>query len=286
MFMKQEPKYGINAALQLVNRATGIPIPDSEPVMIFRAKDTLAASGAILPYLSQCLALGLTAHAAVVQNRLDDFERFAAEHPELMKQPDSAPAEATRQSDLGFEVLERGYLYRLTGGAVIPFVKPGPSGDLLPGTTTEELLAVLMDRVTAQNDRLPCQESKDILLHLTAALTQQRARMDRMNSTIKDLNTVAETIKAELPPGTIEEFGIWMAPVTSSNVLAMGYDHIKSVLALKFKSGAIYHYQNVPSTIFDALSKAESVGAYASAYITRGQYEGRRVNEPDRAIAA
>jgi hypothetical protein len=84
---KQEPKYTASSKTgRLVNRSTGIAIPDDEPVMVFRAKDRHAI-GAIAYYLQLCANPD---HRAVIKSRMSDFQAFAAANPERMKEPDSS----------------------------------------------------------------------------------------------------------------------------------------------------------------------------------------------------
>jgi hypothetical protein len=84
---KQEPKYTASSKTgRLVNRSTGIAIPDDEPVMVFRAKDKHAI-GALMYYLQLC---DNPDHRAVVKSRIQDFQAFAAANPERMKEPDSS----------------------------------------------------------------------------------------------------------------------------------------------------------------------------------------------------
>lgn len=86
----QEPKYTVGARDgRIVNRATGKPIPDDEPVFILRAKD-VNATAALAAYLEA--VFNDTEHAEAVQARIDAFDAFAAAHPERMKQPDTAAA--------------------------------------------------------------------------------------------------------------------------------------------------------------------------------------------------
>lgn len=85
----QEPKYTTATKDgRIVNRATGKPIPDDEPIFILRAKDYLATA-ALQAYLDQ---IEDPEHAAAVQKRIDAFDDFAEAHPERMKQPDTAAA--------------------------------------------------------------------------------------------------------------------------------------------------------------------------------------------------
>lgn len=50
-------------------------------------------------------------------------------------------------------------------------------------------------------------------------------------------------------------------PVTSSNLVAVGYDPATSTLAVEFKGGAVYHYGNVPAQAFDDLMASPSPGS-------------------------
>lgn len=84
MKIEQEPKYDIIDG-RIVNRKTGVPIPDNEPVMIFRAKDVYAAA-AINAY--HCL-VPPGEHRDAVEARINDFRRFAHNNPGLMKAPDT-----------------------------------------------------------------------------------------------------------------------------------------------------------------------------------------------------
>ena len=89
----QEPKYGITSAekypqpgAMLVNRFTGEVIPHDEPVFVLRAKDRHALR-TLLYYASE---VEQHEHRSAVTDRAADFARFAAEHPERMKEPDTA----------------------------------------------------------------------------------------------------------------------------------------------------------------------------------------------------
>ncbi len=62
-----------------------IVIPDDEPIMIFRARDKHAAH-TIRDYLGRCRD---EKHASVVYERIKDFEQFAKDHPDRMKEPDT-----------------------------------------------------------------------------------------------------------------------------------------------------------------------------------------------------
>lgn len=80
----QEPKYdAVNG--KLVNRSTGIAIPDDEPVFVFRAKDVHAREA--LEAYACVLKPGL--HRDVICQRIADFAKFAYDNPDRMKEPDS-----------------------------------------------------------------------------------------------------------------------------------------------------------------------------------------------------
>lgn len=81
----QEPKYDIRGG-KLVNRQSGQPIPDDEPVFILRARDRRAAQ-AIQHYAIACN--GNPDHFQAIAMRLAQFSNWATEHPERMKEPDT-----------------------------------------------------------------------------------------------------------------------------------------------------------------------------------------------------
>lgn len=81
----QEPKYTTSSKTgRITNRATGKPIPDSEPIFVLRAQDVHAIA-ALRHYLAFCTEPD---HQHAVLKRIDAFERFAFENPDRMKEPD------------------------------------------------------------------------------------------------------------------------------------------------------------------------------------------------------
>jgi len=85
----QEPKYTTSSKDgRLVNRASGKPIPDDEPVFVLRAQDVHALA-ALRGYM---LLTDNPEHVSEVHKRIEAFEAFAAAHPERMKFPDTAAA--------------------------------------------------------------------------------------------------------------------------------------------------------------------------------------------------
>lgn len=83
----QEPKYAIGERGRIVNRVTGKPVPDDEPVLFLRAQDKLA-----LPTLIKYRDLAQVAgcDTSSLDERLLAFSAFAENHPERMKFPSLA----------------------------------------------------------------------------------------------------------------------------------------------------------------------------------------------------
>jgi hypothetical protein len=81
-----EPKYEVDSETGVVhNRVSGKAIPADEPLILFRAQD------ANLPY-ALCRYMMLTSnleHRRAVALRLAEVCAWQAEHPELVKQPDT-----------------------------------------------------------------------------------------------------------------------------------------------------------------------------------------------------
>lgn len=89
VFKTQDPKYDIQHG-RLINSATGNPIPMDEPVFIIRAKD-IRAVPALHDYLNRCENAD---HVRAVEQRIEEFEQFAATHQQQMKEPDTTAAVA------------------------------------------------------------------------------------------------------------------------------------------------------------------------------------------------
>lgn len=56
-------------------------------------------------------------------------------------------------------------------------------------------------------------------------------------------------------------------PVSSSNIVAIGFDEESQILEVEFKNGAVYQYSNVPLSEYNALMNADSKGKYLGANI-------------------
>lgn len=55
--------------------------------------------------------------------------------------------------------------------------------------------------------------------------------------------------------------------VASSNIDEVGYDHVKQVLEISFKTGGVYQYSKVPLSIHEGLMAAPSLGRYFNLFI-------------------
>lgn len=117
--VSQEPKYTTNGT-HLVNRHSGESVPHDEPLFVFRARDALGvrALGAYLELIGE--REPSSQHAAAVRGRIADFQRFAAEHPDRMKWPDTAataaaPTQEAEDAAEGFD--EWFYRRRIDAGS-------------------------------------------------------------------------------------------------------------------------------------------------------------------------
>jgi hypothetical protein len=72
---------------------------------------------------------------------------------------------------------------------------------------------------------------------------------------------------------------IVMQPVQSSNLTSVGYDDAARILALEFKSGAVFHFQNVPVGMWERLRDAPSPGSFFAHHI-KGQFEAIKMTGP------
>lgn len=57
-------------------------------------------------------------------------------------------------------------------------------------------------------------------------------------------------------------YGVEMIQVSSSNVESIGFNKEDGVLYVKFLSGGLYIYKNVPLFEFEGLKNAPSIGSY------------------------
>jgi hypothetical protein len=78
---------------------------------------------------------------------------------------------------------------------------------------------------------------------------------------------------------------IQLEPVESSNLAAIGYNPQKKIVAVKFKSGSIYHHAGFPMEAALAFYQADSRGRYYSQNI-KGKFPGQRMTGPCPACGA
>ncbi len=72
--------------------------------------------------------------------------------------------------------------------------------------------------------------------------------------------------------------------MASSILDAVAYDPTGRCLLLRFRTGAIFEYGNVPSVVYEELLAAPSKGRYFSEYV-RPDYPYRRVRAAEGAPA-
>ena len=68
-------------------------------------------------------------------------------------------------------------------------------------------------------------------------------------------------------------------PVTSSNLVSVGYDPALQVLEVEFHDHSVFQYYRVLPPVYHELMAAESHGKYFAAHV-RGVYEYHRQGEP------
>lgn len=66
-------------------------------------------------------------------------------------------------------------------------------------------------------------------------------------------------------------------PVSSTNLMSIGYDESTSVLEVKFQRTGVYQYFGVPADAYEQLMAAPSKGAYFNEAIKKGGYACARV---------
>lgn len=64
--------------------------------------------------------------------------------------------------------------------------------------------------------------------------------------------------------------------VSSSNLESVGYDSNDEILEIKFHSGGIYQYLNVPFEKYKSLMNASSKGSYFASFI-KDRYRYRKI---------
>lgn len=66
-------------------------------------------------------------------------------------------------------------------------------------------------------------------------------------------------------------------PVSSSDLLSVGYEEESQILEIEFLKGGIYQYYGVPIDIYNGLMNAGSKGSYFHQNIKKGGYSCNKV---------
>ena len=74
----------------------------------------------------------------------------------------------------------------------------------------------------------------------------------------------------------MNNYGVEMIVVSSSNVASIGYDDASQILYVRFLNGSLYIYKGVPIVEFQGLLNASSVGRYLHNNI-KYQYPYERI---------
>jgi len=74
----------------------------------------------------------------------------------------------------------------------------------------------------------------------------------------------------------MNDYGIEMIKVSSSNVKEIGYDGVNKTLYIKFLNNSLYIYNGVPINKFEGLKNAPSIGSYLHRNI-KDCYSYRRI---------
>lgn len=72
-----------------------------------------------------------------------------------------------------------GLLYEVTGGQKIQFIKRTNGETVQLGTTNEELLIVLIDRLKFLDEQFPCKENKQAIIKMEESLMWLNERTDK-----------------------------------------------------------------------------------------------------------
>ncbi len=67
----------------------------------------------------------------------------------------------------------------------------------------------------------------------------------------------------------------------SSVIASAAYDDDRRILEVKFRTGRVYRYSQVPRSVYEELLVADSAGKYFNEVI-RTTYEGQLVYDPAR----
>ncbi len=80
-------KHHIDDQGRIVKTGNGVPVPDDEPLILFRGRDRLAVP-MLLQYRELCVHDGCNDfQLGQIDALIDRFKAFTQTHPEVMKQP-------------------------------------------------------------------------------------------------------------------------------------------------------------------------------------------------------
>ena len=65
--------------------------------------------------------------------------------------------------------------------------------------------------------------------------------------------------------------------VRSTGIAIVGYEPSSQVLEVAFRNGSVYHYAEVPQTIYDQMIQAKSVGTYFAEHV-KNAYSYKKVH--------
>lgn len=68
-----------------------------------------------------------------------------------------------------------------------------------------------------------------------------------------------------------------MREVRSSNIDAIGHDKESKTLAVRFKGGQTYHYQDVPHEVYMQVISSESIGGAVRQWVIKSGYKFSKV---------
>ncbi len=86
--------------------------------------------------------------------------------------------------------------------------------------------------------------------------------------------------QSELLPEQPKVKVVSMKPVSSSNILSVGFKESDNSMFVKFAGGGLYKYSNVPKSVFDKVFNVVSVGSYIASEV-KGVYSGAKVEESE-----
>ena len=73
------------------------------------------------------------------------------------------------------------------------------------------------------------------------------------------------------------ESKIKMHAVSSSNILATGYDKITKTLIIQFNNGKKYMYADIPEGLYNGIFTSRSAGHFVQQQIVKGGFEYTKI---------